>query len=78
MGEFLNLSSFPSSVAHGIHSLTVEDVKFHFNPNVGDKIKIPNINQNLSGDVLLEYLPSANYDEEFTTMALKSLGMMDL
>eukprot|EP00092_Neocalanus_flemingeri_P007156 GFUD01007731.1.p1 GENE.GFUD01007731.1~~GFUD01007731.1.p1 ORF type:complete len:504 (-),score=114.69 GFUD01007731.1:154-1665(-) len=76
MGKFLNLTSFPASVAHGVHSLTVEDVRFYFNPNVGDQIKIPTINQNLSGDVLLEYLPNAHYDEEFTTMAMKNLDMV--
>jgi len=76
MGDLINISSFAESVAHGVHSMTVEDAKFYFDPNIGDKIKIPTINQNLTGDVLLEYLPFANYDHAFTTMALKNLDLV--
>ena len=76
MEEHLNITSFPVSVAHGIHSLTVEDVRIFFDPGAEQNIRIPTINQNLSGSVLLQYLPFANYDEEFMSIALKSFGML--
>jgi len=41
---------FPGVVAHGIHSLTVEDLRMHFNPSVGIINNVPVVNPDLSSN----------------------------
>ena len=56
----IELSTFNDSVAHGIHSITVEQINSFFNGKVTEYNNVPTTNVNLYGDErVLHYAPRA-------------------
>ena len=47
--EGIDLENFGMSVAHGIHSLSVEYVNHYFGSNITEDNAIPTVNTNLTG-----------------------------
>ena len=71
----VNFSSFFEGVAHGIHSIFLEEIREFFDPDAPHENKIPKVNNNLSSEqVLLFNVPLAGYDEDFKTMSMKVLA----
>merc|ERR1719481_77033 len=65
-------TNFSSSVAHVIHSITVEDIKHFFGISLGPENGIPNANTNLGAedeDIILFHAPSRHGDPD-----IKSAG----
>ena len=67
--------SFGWAVAHGIHSITLEEVRYFFDQDAPVQNKIPVANTNLSSKQLILFdAPRAGYDKDFQTMALKIMA----
>jgi len=64
---------FPMVVAHRMHSLTWEDLKYYFREDVPVKNGIPTVNEDLTPNTerILMDAPVSGYDMDFETMALK-------
>ena len=65
-------TNFSSSVAHVVHSITVEDIKHFFGISLGPENRIPNANTNLGAedaDIVLFDAPSRQGDPD-----IKSAG----
>jgi hypothetical protein len=56
----VNMTSFPISVAHAVHSLSVEDVRYFFDEQFPMENSIPTVNLNLTAGAspVLPYAPS--------------------
>merc|ERR1712168_1020830 len=54
----VDFENFRYNVAHVIHSLTVEDVRYFFDENFPVENNIPTVNTNLTGTPVLSYTPS--------------------
>jgi len=66
-------TGFAPVVAHAIHSLTLEDIRHYFKSDATEKNGIPTVNFDLEADQrVLPNAPLAGYDEDFSTMGLKS------
>jgi len=75
----LNFSSFWHGAAHGLHSISLEEVRHYFEPDAKEENKIPVINTNLSAEqTILFNSPLRGYDEDFKTMALKVMAFFML
>merc|ERR1719167_1407397 len=62
---------FAKRIAHGIHSLTLADLRYYFNPNANETNNIPTINRNLtSSQPILNDAPDIGQSDRFQTMAL--------
>ena len=71
----LNFSSFWHGAAHGLHSLSLEEIRHFFEPDAPEENRIPVVNTNLSsGTTILFNAPLRGYDEDFKTMALKVMA----
>ena len=46
----VNLEGFPKHVAHNLHSITLQDIQFFFEPNFPEDNDIPTVNQDLTSD----------------------------
>ena len=46
----VNLDSFSKHVAHNLHSITLQDIQFFFEPNFPEDNDIPTVNQDLTSD----------------------------
>ena len=46
----VNLDGFPKHVAHNLHSITLQDIQFFFEPNFPEDNDIPTVNQDLTSD----------------------------
>ena len=46
----MDLSTFDKSVAHGVHSISVEQINFFFNRKVTEHNNVPTTNLNLDSD----------------------------
>ena len=58
-------------IAHGIHSLTLADLRHYFNPNANETNNIPTINRNLtSSEPILNDAPDLGRSDRFQTMGL--------
>jgi len=59
-------------IAHGIHSLTLADLRHYFNPNANETNNIPTINRNLSASSqpILNDAPDLGRSDRFQTMGL--------
>ncbi|PAA81800.1 hypothetical protein BOX15_Mlig007642g2 [Macrostomum lignano] len=65
---------FPGLVAHGIHSLTVGDLKFYFKADVTSANTIPTVNANLQdGQAILFNAPDIPIDPMFATPGMRAL-----
>lgn len=71
----LNFSSFWLGAAHGLHSISLEEVRHYFEPEATEENKIPVVNTNFSAEqTILFNSPLRGYDEDFKTMALKVMA----
>lgn len=71
----LNFTSFWHGTAHGLHSLSLEEIRHYFDPEAKVQNKIPAVNFNLSSEqTILFNAPLRGYDEDFNTMALKVMA----
>jgi len=71
----LDFSSFRHGVGHGIHSLTLEEIRHFFDPDATEENHIPVVNTNLTAEKkILPNAPLLGYDEKFKTMALKVMA----
>jgi len=62
---------FAKRIAHGIHSLTLADLRFYFNPNANETNNIPTINRNLTSSIpILNDAPDIGRSDRFKTMGL--------
>ena len=59
-------------IAHGIHSLTLADLRHYFNPNANETNNIPTVNRNLSSsEPILNDAPDIGRSDRFQTMGLQ-------
>ena len=59
-------------IAHGIHSLTLTDVRYYFNPEANETNNIPTVNRNLlSRDPILNDAPDLKPSGHFKTVGLQ-------
>ena len=66
--------SFANSVAHRLHSLTVEDIEYYFSDAASKDNDFPTVNENLSGSPrVLPYAPVSGSDTSFLTGGLRAL-----
>ena len=71
----LNFSSFWHGAAHGLHSLSLEEIRHYFEPDAPEENKIPVVNTNLSAEqTILFNAPLRGYDKDLQTMALKVMA----
>lgn len=63
----VQIDRFPEDVAHGIHSLTVQDLRYFFDKEFPEKNSIPTTNSNLTREApaVLSYAPSIISDSRF-------------
>ena len=69
---------FPGAVAHGIHSITLEDIRYYFKPNATEENNVPTLNYDLS-DMATPVLPHAKlygYDTSFKTIGMRHLDQV--
>merc|ERR1712106_106712 len=73
--KFKKISNqFPMYVAHGSHSLTLNDIQAFFKPNANEKNGISIVNFNLTDDdILLQNAPLIVSDKRFSSSALFAL-----
>ena len=65
---------FPRSIAHGIHSLTLQDLRYYFDENAPTDNMIPSINFDLSSpDLLFDSAPFLQLNNSFKTPAMNSV-----
>ena len=58
-------------IAHGIHSLTLADLRYYFNANANETNNIPTINRNLTSSIpILNDAPDIGRSDRFKTMGL--------
>ena len=63
---------FPGAVAHGIHSITLEDIRYYFDKNATEKNGIPTLNYDLlDKNPVLPNAPLYGFDTSFTTVSLR-------
>merc|ERR1712142_1301208 len=71
----LNFSSFWHGAGHGIHSLSLEEIRHFFEPDAPEENRIPVVNTNLTAEkTILFNAPLRGYDEDCKTMALKVMA----
>jgi len=64
-------ANYPKRIAHGVHSLTLADLRHYFNPKASETNNIPTINRNLSSSVpILNDAPHIGRSDRFQTMGL--------
>jgi len=70
----IDIPTYNMSVAHGIHSITIQDIKSFFGVSVTENNGIPTANPDLLGDEVLPNAPSIHLDPELITPVMQ---MMD-
>lgn len=69
-------STFAKSISHGMHSMTVEDLRFHFNPNASEANNIPTVNMDLqSSQPILNNAPSRVVSSSEASSLFQSHGL---
>jgi len=75
----LNFTSFWHGAAHGLHSISLEEIRHYFEPEAPAENRIPVVNSNLSSEqTILFNAPLRGYDKDFNTMALKVMAFFML
>ena len=65
---------FPGAVAHGIHSLNLQELQYFFDKSATDNNSIPIVNFNLSSpDLVLPSVPDLNLNNTFLTPSMNSV-----
>merc|ERR1712227_122536 len=68
----LNSSSFAAGVAHGLHSLSLEELRYYFDEDSPEDNNIPTVNINLKDEgAVLDHVPLRGFEDRFDTWALK-------
>ena len=68
----LNYSSFFAGAAHGIHSLSLEEIRHFFKPDAPEDNKIPTVNIDFRSEKVIHFsAPLWGYSDRFDTWALK-------
>ena len=68
----LNYSSFFAGAAHGIHSLSLEEIRHFFKPDAPEDNKIPTVNIDFRSENVIQFsAPLWGYSDRFNTWALK-------
>jgi len=68
----LNSSSFAAGVAHGLHSLSLEELRYYFEEDAPEDNNIPTANINLKDDeAVLDHVPLRGFEDRFNTWSLK-------
>ena len=63
---------FPAAVAHGIHSITLEDIQHYFKPDATEDNRVPTLNFDAtSNQPLLRNAPLYGYDKSFDTTGMR-------
>jgi len=69
--------SFAQSVAHRCHSLTLEDLRFYFQPEATEDNPIPTVNMDLSSqERVLPNAPLYGYDTAFCSVEMRHLDQV--
>merc|ERR1711872_542626 len=64
-------ATYPKRITHGIHSLTLADLRYYFNPNANETNNIPTINRDLSSPIpILNDAPDIGRSDRFKTIGL--------
>jgi len=64
-------ATYPKRIAHGIHFLTLADLRHYFNPKANETNNIPTINRNLtSSEPILNDAPDLGRSNRFQTIGL--------
>ncbi|XP_063675217.1 uncharacterized protein LOC134811979 [Bolinopsis microptera] len=68
---------FAPMVAHSIHSLTLEDIRYFFKEDATEDNGVPTVNIDLMSDTrILPNAPLAGYDEDFSTQSMKTFDLV--
>ena len=68
--------SFGESVAHGIHSITIDHVKFYFDVSLPENNSIPTVNTDFRGRHILNHAPRLSNDNEIESLSMKSMDFV--
>ena len=73
----IDVNSFSTSVSHGIHSITVEDINSYFDGKVTENNSIPTLNTDLkSPEKVLPYAPRTKTDPGILTESMQMLDFI--
>jgi len=68
----LNYSSFWKGAAHGVHSLSLEEIRYFFKSDAPEQNKIPTVNVDFRSENIINFnAPLWGYEDRFDTWALK-------
>merc|ERR1719516_712381 len=68
----LNYSSFWEGAAHGIHSLSLEEIRYFFKADASEQNKIPTVNIDFRSENIINFnAPLWGYEDRFGTWALR-------
>ena len=68
----LNYSTFYLGASHGLHSLSLEEIRYYFDKNAPENNKIPTVNIDFRSEEVLHFnAPIWGYEDRFSTWALK-------
>jgi len=68
----LNYSSFWKGAAHGVHSLSLEEIRYFFKANASEQNKIPTVNIDFRSENIINFnAPLWGYEDRFGTWAMK-------
>ena len=69
---------FPGAVAHGIHSITLEDIRYYFKANATETNNVPTLNYDLSENAtpVLPHAKLYGYDTSFQTISMRHLDQV--
>jgi len=68
----LNYSSFWKGAAHGVHSLSLEEIRYFFKADAPEQNKIPTVNIDFRSENIINFnAPLWGYEDRFGSWALK-------
>lgn len=68
---------FPGVVAHGLHSITLEDLQYYFDASAKEDNHVPTINLDLvSEHAVLGYAPSVGLDRPFPSQFMRAVDQV--
>jgi len=68
---------FPGAVAHGIHSITLEDIRHYFKSNATEENNVPTLNYDLKDpSTVLPHAKLYGYDTSFFTIGMRQLDQV--
>jgi len=68
---------FPGAVAHGIHSITLEDIRHYFKHDATEENHVPTLNYDLrSNKTVLPHAKLYGYDTTFSTVSMRIMDQV--